>query len=149
MKKSKTNLSVAWGQSDECESNKDQRVDLSALCPLCIILSENLRKSNATLILDNSLCTYFCTKTWKFCYQYLLSFLGGVGGWRKQRDDRALPRSEAPFTNFSVYSRTSQLGQFLTILCLKIAFLHLKFYTTESSLLLKVLFNGQKWIVEA
>ena len=62
-------------------------------------------------------------------------------------------RSKAPFTmfksNFSFYSRTSQLGQFLTILCLKIAFLHLKFYTTESSLLLKVLFNGPKWIVEA
>ena len=80
---------------------------------------------------------------------YLLSYLGGVGGWRKQRDDRALPRSEAPFTNFSVYSRTSQLGQFLTILCLKIAFLHLKFYTTESSFLLKVRLNGPKWIVEA
>ena len=67
--------------------------------------------------------------------------------------DRAMPRSKAPFTmfksNFSFYSRTSQLGQFLTILCLKIAFLHLKFYTTESSLLLKVLFNGPKWIVEA
>ena len=81
--------------------------------------------------------------------KYLLSYLGGVGGWRKQRDDRALPRSEAPFTNFSVYSRTSQLGQFLTILCLKIAFLHLKFYTTESSFLLKVRLNGPKWIVEA
>ena len=77
---------------------------------------------------------------------FLLMFLGCS-------HDRAMPRSKAPFTmfksNFSFYSRTSQLGQFLSILCLKIAFLHLKFYTTESSLHLKVLFNGPKWIVEA